>query len=163
MSTNLKTNFLSNQNQSLWAQSFLVADKKCSTKMKKSLSAGLTLTSLVDCFTILVVYLLVATTIGGQEVPVSKGIQLPVAGNSQSSVPDQIIRFENGTYYVKDQAVPMQDLLEFLKANKGESESIIVMADKGSDFAAINPLVLSALQAGYAQVKFAAMQIEGAQ
>lgn len=124
----------------------------------KVLSSPVTLTSLVDCFTILVVYLLVATHMGSEQLDVSKDMQLPAAAHSTELKLGNIVRIENDKYFLNDKKINVDELFDALKASLSNSDSVIIQADKKVDYSKVNPAVLSALQAGFKQVKFAVLQ-----
>jgi biopolymer transport protein ExbD len=123
-------------------------------------NAQLTLTSLVDCFTILVAYLLVATTMGGMDVDTERGIQLPTA--SHSSMPNftTVVTVNKGIYKLDSRPTRPSDLLVQLKdrAEIAQGKSLLVQADRTTDFNTLNPIVLAGLQAGYQKIGFAVLQ-----
>lgn len=127
--------------------------------IEKVINSNLTLTSLVDCFTVLVIYLLVASSMGGsEEMNISKDMQLPKAAFSSELKLGNVVRIENGHYYLNDSEITVDNMLEAMKTAIQKSDSIIVQADKNNGYAKVNPVVLSALQAGFKQVKFAVLQ-----
>lgn len=130
------------------------------TKKAKSKGvAQLTLTSLVDCFTILVIYLLVATTIGGEEMNTPKGINLPLAVSSDSFQAGTTIAYAGGQYLVDEKPVSLQKLVETLEQNTNDKKEFLnIMADKSTDFEDLNAAVLAGLQAGFKQVRFVIKQ-----
>ena len=127
-------------------------------KLKKVLSSGLMLTSLVDCFTIPVVYLLVATSFGSQELQIPKDMVLPGAENSVALSASIVIRVEDGQYKINDESVKLENLSDKLIEMRGDVDAIVIQADKRSDYSSLNPVVLSSLQAGFKKIKFAVLQ-----
>lgn len=129
-----------------------------SSAIKKVLASSLTLTSLVDCFTILVVYLLVATSFGSQELNMPKDMILPDAQYSTALAAGTVIRVEEGKYTVNDKSVSLEMLSEILQSTRGTSDSVVIQADKRADYSLLNPVVLASLQAGFTKIKFAVLQ-----
>lgn len=132
--------------------------------LKKALASGLTLTSLVDCFTILVVYLLVATSFGTEELNVPKDMQLPRAAHSDSLEKGLVIEVavKDGvaTYKIDEKRVSVENLSERLQKMKGQFDSVVIQADKKTDYSMLNPAVTSGLQAGFSKIKFAVLHGE---
>ena len=129
-----------------------------SRNAKKNLSAGVTLTSLVDVFTILVVYLLVTTSIGINEVKTLNGIQLPTVNQSDATQIGASIFVKNGKYYYNDKAITIDRLISELISARKTVAAVIIQADKNAKYADLNPLVLAGLQAGFTQISFAVLQ-----
>lgn len=137
-----------------------VTAKKSSTK---NLSSPLSLTSLVDCFSVLVIYLLVATTVGGVELDTPKNIQLPKASESTPLGTSAIIRLEGDRYFLNNKLVEINRLTEALKKLLPQFKSIVIQADRRLEFAKLNPVVLCGLAAGYTKIQFAVTKSEGDQ
>lgn len=128
-------------------------------KEKKKAVAQLTLTSLVDCFTILVVYLLVATHVGGEEIRTPKGLELPVASTTDAYNAGTTIAYSNGQYLINEKAVSLNQLVEVLESSKTEDKNYLnILADKTTDFEDLNAAVLAGLQAGFKQIRFVVKQ-----
>lgn len=133
--------------------------KPSEQKTKKKAVAQLTLTSLVDCFTILVIYLLVSTHIGGEEIQTPENIQLPIAESTDSYNHGTSIAYAEGKYIVGDKPVSMAELVSALEAAKIEDKDYLnILADKKTDFEDLNAAVLAGLQAGFKQIRFVVKQ-----
>ncbi len=130
---------------------------------KKDIVSGVTLTSLVDCFTILVVYLLVTTSMGAEELNVPKGMQLPRSQQSDVLESGVVLNYQNKRFSIDDKPVRMDDLIDALKKIKDGSsqKALIIQADKSTTYADLNPAVLSGLQAGFEKIRFAVMKEDG--
>lgn len=132
-------------------------------KTKKVLVAGLALTSLVDAFSILVIYLLVSTTSGEMDLNTDH-IDLPVVGSSQTLKPAPVVKVAKRGYYFDEKRVSLRLLSvklkkAFVELDESEKQKpIIIQADKKVGFAKINPLVLIATKAGFNQLRFAVIQ-----
>lgn len=127
--------------------------------------AGLILTSLVDAFSILVIFLMMNSGNPQAEIKMAKDVTLPDSAQSQPVTLTPTIKIENGKYLVNDEQVRVDQLAPVLKLLKqeldekgaAEKESLTILADKEMDFATLNPLVLAASQAGFVEFKFAVM------
>ena len=128
--------------------------------LKKSLAASLILTSLVDAFSILVIYLLVNTTAGTENLNISKKMQLPIASESELLTSGLIVKIEDSKFYVNDEIVNSQSLTkkiedELLKLSTEESKTLIIQADKQTEFRSINYIIHAAHALNLSKVKFA--------
>lgn len=134
-------------------------------KMRKTIIGHLALTSLVDAFTILVIYLVVNST-PAEQMDIKDGITLPTASISSDLDRSPIVVFKNGAFYIDDQAVADNDLKARLQQlrertqnffKKGES-SILVQADENVSFDKLQPIMIASSYAGIRHVKFAVLQ-----
>ena len=130
------------------------------SRVKKSLSSGLTLTSLVDCFTILVVYLLLATSIGVDELKMNSQIVLPSSRNSEEKSAGVQLQSVNGQYLLDNKPVEYADLYSALKQLKEKNDAIVIIADRKQKYDQLNPLILTSLNAGYSNIRFAVQREE---
>lgn len=125
--------------------------------------APVMLTSLVDAFAIIVVYLLVGTQQGGKDLDIDKNIHLPQAAVSRALEVGVNIKVVNGQYMVEDKFYNASELLSHLTdLNKNLESSgdqrkgkIVIQADKKSDFKGISPILSIAAQSGFENIKFA--------
>lgn len=133
---------------------------------RKSPVAAITLTSLVDAFTIVVIYLLVNST-ASEQIDIKDEIHLPQASFAMEADVSPIVVFKNNQFYIEDQVVPenqLQARLQILKEqNKGSilsknEAAIIVQADEKIDFDKLQPLIVASSYAGIQKVKFAVLQ-----
>ena len=132
---------------------------------KKKHESSLTLTSLVDCFTTILVYLLLASSFGTAELQIPNRMALPHAYHS-ANLEDGIVVVVNnhGQYTIEyghtKSTVPVNQLFEALHQEKSATSQnfVVVQADKSTNFSEVNPAVLTALQAGFKQVRFAVLQ-----
>lgn len=146
------------QTSVLGAQSTL---KPHGHKRHTEMVTALVLTSLIDAFTILVSYLLMAASIGLETLEMPKDMQLPAAVKSDVLEKAIVIMVHDNQYFIDNQPVPMDQLgpkLVELKKTVGENMPVVVQADRHTSFMQINPAVLSGLQAGFAQIRFAVKQ-----
>lgn len=134
-----------------------IAQKK--SRLKKSIIASLTLTSLIDAFSILVIYLL--TNASNTQIPFDMrgGMQIPQAKLAESLSYGSVVRVQNGEYFIDLIKVSINDLpvkLRELK-EKNPKEIIIIQADRKLPFAEMNPIILAMAQAGVEKFQFAVL------
>lgn len=137
-----------------------ISQKK--SRLKKSILASLTLTSLIDAFSILVIYLL--TNASNTQIPFDMrgGMQMPQAKIAESLSFGSVVRVMNGEYFVDQKKIAISDLpikLRELK-EKNPTETIIIQADRKLPFSEMNPIILAAAQAGVEKFQFAVLAAE---
>jgi len=132
-------------------------------------ASGHNLTSLVDCFAIILIYLLFATSFGEVDLEIPKDMQLPKAEKTSALLNSTIIQVRKDGYFIAGQQVPMNELAVTIKnlfetKQKDDKDatknSIVVQADKDMKFGEINPVVLTSLMAGFEEVQFAVLKGE---
>ncbi len=135
---------------------------------KKNLVQAVMLTSLVDAFSILVVYLLMSYSSSGEIMYISKDMVLPQAEQSDILNRQIIIKFEDGKYYIENEEVPKNNVFATLlkmkidfKAKYPELDSenkIIIQADKNEKFIDLNLIIHASAQAGFEEIMFAVVK-----
>lgn len=156
----MKRTVLYNSHESLIESRSALKPKK--GKMTKTLAATLVLTSLVDAFSILVIYLMVNTT-SGLNIDVAKGIELPLANNTQMIDTGLLVQLSSEGIFVDEETVALSQLAEFLRQTQLRLEAsedprakkLILQSDKDADFDAINPIILAGTQSGFETIVFA--------
>lgn len=136
---------------------------------KKKIVAALILTSLVDAFSIMLLYLLCQPSGNGSTLELAKTDNLPSAVKAEAVQEGTLVRVEGNHYYLADKEVSEGRLaqeLQRIKASFGErnddeSRSIIIQADRAADFAALTPVVRAGSITGFNRFKFAVLQEEG--
>ncbi len=139
-----------------------VRPKKSPVNLLK-MAAPLMLTSLVDAFAVIVIYLLVTTQQSGKDVKIDKEISLPQASQSQTLKPGVNVRVVENKYIVNEAEMNagellshLQDLQKQLKEQGDErSGNLVIQADKASDYSGISPILAVAVQSGFENIKFA--------
>ncbi len=137
-------------------------------RVKRVLVTTLILTSLVDAFSILVIYLLVSTTSGGKEEELHK-LQLPTATQAKIFEPAVTLRFAEEGLLVNEEVVDPRTLLDTFKThltswierNDPEENAplpLLIQADKRIEFQSLSPILTMASEAGFTQYKFAVIQ-----
>lgn len=133
-----------------------LADKK--NRTRKNLMFSLSLTSLIDAFSILVIFLL---SQAGQDAPQMNltGMTLPTANISDAIAQGRVVRVLGKDIMVEDKKILPDQLTQvFLDMKKDHPEdSIIIQADKKLSFSQLNPIMLAAAQAGVEKFQFAVM------
>lgn len=137
-------------------------------KANRQMIFTLALTSLIDAFSILVIFLLINGPDNGTGVQANKNIVLPEATSASKMEVGTIIRIEQGRYFVDNREVLVSELTQRLfeaqkKINKKtEVPRLIIQADRKSDYSLLNPVIMAAAQTGYQQFKFAVLPGAGA-
>ncbi len=137
-------------------------------KAKKSLATALLLTSLVDAFSILVIYLIFNAANGSESLNLSKDMKLPFASHAVMLTNAPVLKVENNQYYLNDSLIALAQLPRALAAFHATSAGsnvteLIVQADEKTNFEYLNPILLSASENGFHKFKFAVIQDASAQ
>ncbi len=125
--------------------------------------APLMLTSLVDAFAVIVIYLLASTQQSGSELQMDKNISLPQASHSQSLQPGVNLKVKGNDYIINDTIISINQVAQYLvnlnKELKDKNDSrhgnLIIQADKNADFSGLSPILVVAAQTGFENVRFA--------
>lgn len=116
------------------------------------------LTPLVDCFAIILIYLLMATSFGQIEVKIPEGMKLPKATEGKAPTGTLVIEVKNQSYVINGVSIPLPRLSEELKKiadSSSAKQALIIQADRGMSYGEINPVVIAGLQAGFSELQFA--------
>jgi biopolymer transport protein ExbD len=136
------------------------------TEKHETHGGGHNLTSLVDCFAIILIYLLMATSFGEIDLDVPKDMKLPKASEAAALKNPLVIQVRAQNYLLNNRILTLPQLTEELKKTalglKGEngSKSLVIQADKNLSYAELNPVVVAGLQAGFDELQFAVMKEE---
>ena len=135
--------------------------KPMGSRMRRSLMFTLTLTSLIDAFIIVVIYLLVNFGNPTATLKLDGNIQLPLAVHNDQLNEGTIVSVNNGHYFIDDKELNLSDvtkrLVEIIQTKEGD-QNLVIQADKKTDYASLSPLILAGSQAGFHQFKFAVLQ-----
>lgn len=150
--------------QSVLKQTSLLNDKGHARKSKK-LDSAVLLTSLIDAFSILVIYLLVNFN-DGEALIIDPNIELPTA--VQASLPNRhtVIKIIKGEIFLENIKVKPGKLTSFLvkiqrslnKTAKDKEHAVVIQSDKEELYKNINTIVLASNHAGFSNIKFAVIQ-----
>lgn len=162
----LRTALKQSQVQSPLSNQTVVRPKGASTK--RLMVSSLMLTSLVDAFSILVIFLLMSAKSGIEELELKKINEMPQAQMMDAPSKGIILRLEaNGNFFIDDEKVSASNLAKKLTEAKAKYESgllsgakasLIVQADKKMDFEKLSPILRAGAEAGLHQFKFAVME-----
>ena len=133
--------------------------------IKKTIAASLALTSLVDAFTILVIYLVVNAG-PAETIDLKEGINLPQAMTGKELDGSPVVTFKNGSFMIENRIIAAADLKVALDQLREKSKNlfktgepaIVVEADENIDFNKLQPLLVASSYAGIRHVKFAVLQ-----
>ena len=153
----LQTN---NKRSPLSETQVLGAGTKKKSPVRRELAIALPLTSLIDAFSIIVIYLLIGTQNSGVEANIPSKMSLPQASHSQGVEKETaILRIEKGNYFLNDKQVQgsqLSDKLAELKKQYTEQNvELMVQADTEMKYADLDPLLKAGSQAGIEKLKFA--------
>ena len=134
-------------------------------KRKGGLLAIVMLTSLVDAFSILVIYLLVSSSNSGEMLYISKDMQLPDAVQTNVLERNTLIKIEKGKYFIENQEIKKDSLVSSLieirknleKTGDKTKEAITIQADKRASYDLLNSVILASSHAGFSDIKFAVL------
>lgn len=126
--------------------------------------ASLMLTSLVDAFSILVIFLLMNHSASQESLDVdTQRLALPRASDSQLIMQGVTVRIDPTGILIEKQLVPKSQLVQRLKQIYAESpeakrDGLIIVADKSMGYEELNPVILAGSQAGFSKFKFAVIR-----
>lgn len=124
----------------------------------KNLLFSMNLTTLIDAFCILVIFLLSNMNGQAQNLALGKGQTLPTASVSEIMSSGIVVKLENNEIFVDEEKVSTDDLVKALVDRKSaEKNALIVQADKNSDYDKISLILRAGGQAGYDKYAFAVL------
>lgn len=135
------------------------------SRHRRTMIASLMLTSLVDAFSILVIFLIMNHSANQEMVNVGDKVKLPQARETQLIQSGVVVRIEEGKFLVDEKPVALGSLAARLKAlNDGpetaKKDGLIIVADRQLDYADLSPVILAGSNAGFTKFKFAVRQSE---
>ena len=154
----MNTSLLNQNNmQSPLSQQTLI-DRSKEGRKGRVLTATLVLTSLVDAFSILVIYLLINTSSATETLDVSKTLNLPVANNTQVLDSAVVVRVVDNKYIINEQDYKQEQLAEALLEQNSDplkKGKLIIQANQDVEFDVLNPIFVAGAHAGFNNIKFA--------
>lgn len=134
--------------------------------LNSTLVTSLMLTSLVDAFSILVIFLLMNTSNSYQEFEIKSLNGLPNATNSDRLKKGVVLNIENGTYRINGNVIGMNQLTEALRTEKAKLEQgqlikkvdLIIQATKAIDYNLLSPILVAASEAQFQNYKLAVIE-----
>lgn len=126
---------------------------------EKSLFFSLNLTTLIDAFCILVIFLLSNMNGQLQNLQLGQNITLPSARTTDAiNGEGLVVRIEKNMFFLGEQSLSRNDIAEaLLKAKTSTNGSLIIQADRGSDYENIGLVLRAGGQAGYEKYVFAVL------
>lgn len=141
-----------------------------SRSYKKRSAGVLMLTSLIDAFSILVVYLLMFFSDTAELSYAGSGIELPKANLIERLDRYFILSIKKEGYFVENQKLELENLVSYLLDlrkkmersemnynTKEQKETITIQADKSISYRELSPVVQACSQVGFSHIKFAAL------
>jgi biopolymer transport protein ExbD len=130
---------------------------------RRMMVASLMLTSLVDAFSILVIFLIMNHSTSQEVVNLGQNITLPKAEQSQFIQEGVVVRLEGGKFMVEDKEVALGGLARHLKGlndsvKTARKEGLIIVADRDMDYESLSPVILAGSNAGFTKFKFAVVR-----
>ncbi|HEY8269513.1 MAG TPA: biopolymer transporter ExbD [Pseudobdellovibrionaceae bacterium] len=155
----MKTAAFISQRRSPLLQALSLKAGEKSASHTKELGLALPLTSLIDAFCIIVIYLLIGTQTSGVESQLPGKINLPNAEHGQTlEKPVATLRIEKGNYFLNEKPVDRASLsakLSHLKKESTEATELMVQADTQMEYAELDPLLKAGSEAGIEKLRFA--------
>ena len=141
---------------------------RSNTKARRSLVATVMLTSLVDTFSVLVIYLLVTFSTTGELLYVGKGMELPSASEVVSLERNVVVKVEKDKLYIEEEEVSVNSLVERLLKLKMNWEkyypgtefsgAMTIQADRRQTYDLLSHVVQAGSHAGYSDIHFAVVR-----
>ncbi len=161
-----QTSFLKNKvlHSPLASQSAL---RPSSMKRSRNTHASLMLTSLVDAFSILVIFLMMNSA-AEQSDFTADSVKLPKASEAQATYKTAVVKLVKGRFEVNNRIVSQSQLGGILDqlhkdlkaANAPAAESLVIVADQDVEFSTLNPIIVAGSRVGFSEFKFAVERIE---
>lgn len=127
--------------------------------IRKRLMASLMLTSLVDAFSILVIFLIMNHSTSQEALDFdNKELVLPKAEQSQVIQNGVVVKIDGNHFSVDSKNVTINQLAGALEASKADVDAVkdglIIVADRKLDFADLSPVIAVGSQVGFSKFKF---------
>ncbi|MEN0059884.1 MAG: biopolymer transporter ExbD, partial [Bdellovibrio sp.] len=121
---------------------------------------ALPLTSLIDAFSIIVIYLLIGTQSSGIESLIPSQMNLPLADHSVGLEKETTtLSIQKGIYKLNDKVVAVRDLehklAEIKRGSEDKNVELLVQADQEMKFEELEPLIKASSASGFEKMKFA--------
>ncbi len=137
-------------------------------KPKRNLAATVMLTSLVDTFSVLVIYLLVNFSTTGELLYMSEGMELPAAAQSVELERNVVVKVEEDKLFIEEKEIPMAGLVQKLidvKKNWEEyypdtefTGAMTIQADRRQTYSLLSHVIQAGGHAGYSDINFAVIK-----
>lgn len=137
---------------------------------KKRLAASLMLTSLVDAFSILMIFLLMNFSTTDEFIFLNKDTQLPEASQILELEKNTVIRIENEKLYIEEDELTETALIEKLidirkawaeaaaESPEAQEPGVTIQADRKVEYELLNKVVLASNHAGFSDIHFVVLR-----
>lgn len=130
---------------------------------RRTMVASLMLTSLVDAFSILVIFLIMNHANNQEPLNVGDKVKLPEAQSTSMIQQGLVVRVEDGKFIIDEKPVAIGSLRAVLKKHNdgpeaAKKEGLVIVADKQLDYADLSPVILAGSSAGFTKFKFAVIK-----
>jgi len=126
------------------------------------------LTSLVDTFSVLVIYLLVSFNTSEELLYINKDMQLPAAALAEELERNVVVKVEKDILYIEEKEVKVPQLVKRLLNVRKNWESmypdsqftgaLTIQADKRQSFDLLSHVIQAGGHAGYSDINFAVVR-----
>jgi biopolymer transport protein ExbD len=124
-------------------------------RSKAKLTAPLALTSLIDAFSILVLYLLMVTQNGILDIDLKSTVIMPVAESAAYVETEPlVVRLEKNQFFVKDQRLTESQLIQLVQGKK--QSSVAIQAGKKDSFGQVETLIQVLRKSGVEKIELLA-------
>ncbi len=137
-------------------------------KGKRNLAATVMLTSLVDTFSVLVIYLLVNFSTTGELLYMSEGMELPAAAKAIELERNVVVKVEKDKLYIEEEEIPTTQLVKRLLDVKQNWEkyypdteftgAMTIQADRRQAYDLLSHVIQAGGHAGYSDINFAVIR-----
>jgi biopolymer transport protein ExbD len=137
-------------------------------KPKRNLAATVMLTSLVDTFSVLVIYLLVNFSTTGELLYMSKGMELPSAAKAVELERNVVVKVEKDKLFIEEKEIPANNLVKKLIDMKKHWETyypgteftgaMTIQADRRQTYRLLSQVIQAGGHAGYSDINFAVIR-----
>lgn len=136
-------------------------------KRSRNTHASLMLTSLVDAFSILVIFLMMNSATEQSDFT-ADSVKLPKASEAQATYKTAVVKLVKGRIIVNEKAISVAQLgaildqihQELKSSNSPTAESLVIVADQDVEFSTLNPIIVAGSRVGFSEFKFAVERIE---
>ncbi len=135
---------------------------------KKNLVATVMLTSLVDTFSVLVIYLLYNFSATGDLLYLSEGMELPAAVRSVELDRNVVVKVEKDKLFIEEHEVNHSQLVSKLIEMKKDWEkyypdtqftgAMTIQADRRQNYGLLSQVIQAGSHAGYSDIHFAVIK-----
>ena len=131
---------------------------------KKDLADTLMLTSLIDAFSILVIYLLMSFSSTGEMSYMRSDVELPKAQTIERLDKYPIIEVKENYYLIEEKKFDSKNIVaglvslkKRLASHSNEKDTITLQADKKVKYARLSLVIQACSHAGFSNIKFAVL------